>query len=122
MVAPLARCCAVLPLALVLWAGCLSAQSTVCEDGSICPADKRCSPIGCVDDSCGDGVIDGAEQCEPGNVPLACNELPAPFTQFYSTDAPVCTNQCRFDAQSCESGGFCSNGWRRGTHYIIYYI
>ena len=78
---PMSRgCCPALAIhfvclfALALAAGCSgSSTDTVavaCSGGVLCPEDATCTAdgLGCTTTSCGNGVVDGGEQCDDGNL------------------------------------------------------
>jgi lysophospholipase L1-like esterase len=64
------------------------------------PANRVCAPPPAV---CGDGVVEGSEQCEAG-VPLAdtCTSL------GYTGGTLSCTN-CQYDTSNCSGGGTCGS-------------
>jgi hypothetical protein len=125
------RC--LLILALTLLAGaCVESGWTVCADGRMCGPDRVCdlvhgtcsSPneecLGQIDrtecaggaliclagkcvGSCGDGVLDGPDECEGEDLDgSSCAEL-----GFYTGDL-VCRADCSFDSSSCS--GACMDG------------
>jgi hypothetical protein len=75
----------------------------VCEgspDGTSCVVgvgDGVCIQEICVPITCGDGLVSGAEQCEPGDLQGAtCESL-----SFYPGGAPTCSFGCTLDTSAC---------------------
>lgn len=61
---------ALVSLCLPWAAACVDPEATICPTGITCPSGARCAlnqPV-CILDGCGDGVLEGEEQCDDGNL------------------------------------------------------
>ena len=49
---------------------CVDPAATICPTGIMCPSGARCAlhQPACILDGCGDGVVEGEEQCDDGNL------------------------------------------------------
>src|SRR5688572_7437084 len=84
---------------LALAAGCLSFdEKNVCADGSICPVGTRCSDDNeCIPLACGNGVIEGVEECEPENLGgRTCVDFGSRIPEGLA-----CTAACRVELLGC---------------------
>jgi len=119
-----------IPILALLAGACLDSSWTVCSDGHICETGRVCDPVnatcsspdnpclsrhdgfecgdrsvcraGACVDSCGDGVLDGTDQCEGHDVPgMTCADVGR-----YAGNV-VCTD-CRIDLSACS--GACGDG------------
>lgn len=77
------------------------------DDPVTCTASCRLDTSAC-DEHCGDGAVNGAEECDGAALPATtCGEARPGF--FYDTDSPVtCAPSCRYDLSACEE--FCGDG------------
>lgn len=78
-----------------------------------------CNPDSCTLECCGDGMVNGSEECDgpdlglasPGGEPTEendCRALTVPGTDVvYASGNAGCTDECRFDRSQCS---LCGNG------------
>lgn len=105
--------------ALVL-GGCLHESATLCDDGGVCPAGRRCGTAGntqiCVAPTCGNGRLDPDEACDDGgNVsgdgcPADCV---APCGDGIVDPGEECDDANTTDGDGCDRGcrtTACGNG------------
>ena len=62
----------------------------------------------CVEQKCGNGVLDEGEACDPGAPKLACSD----YNSSYVSGTTKCTSECQVDATGCVAGEapVCGNG------------
>lgn len=96
--------------------GCVLAdQLEVCigvADGETCSlpsgATGICDAQVCITQTCGDGLVTGAEECD-GETAATCQVL-----GFYDPVPLVCSPRCTFDVEAAGCTGFCGDGMLNG--------
>lgn len=88
-VAPLVLLASLALVSLLAVPGCLKPEAVVCPSGRLCPAGAKCAARQdvCIFDGCGDGVLQGDERCDDGNL----------------FDADGCNSTCTSD-ETCGNG------------------
>lgn len=92
---------------MLLTCGCVRPDAISCGD-RICPPEFRCDRATntCIPPGCGDGVVDGTEECEPAvQVDADCRD----FGYHSEGEALVCTPQCTLDLAGCADVGSCGD-------------
>lgn len=67
-------------------------KGVVAKDGTSCGTAKICKSSKCVDTVCGDGIVDGTEECDDGN----------------TTNGDGCDNNCKFSCLSTDKTRDCT--------------
>jgi hypothetical protein len=98
---------------------CVSgAQRQACagiDDGDTCNfagAEGNCNAGACIPLVCGDGVVTGSEECEPGEPPNLNNST-CMTLGYYQPQGLGCLNDCTFDVTNCSER--CGDGMINGT-------
>ncbi len=96
----------------LVFAGCIHSDSVDCSFG-VCPTGSTCDEVNhvCIPPSCGDGILQGAEQCDGAIDPaIDCTSF-----GYYSAAGLACTPSCTIDTSQC--AGICGDHQVNGPEF-----